>query len=942
MTIQHDYAIMNKAAYSSNPRSILQEYGKGNFKILREDPDFLVIKDDLTGKINFVVKGTDVSNTKGKRLEDLKEDLHIVLNKPETMKRLKEMRTVAKSLIKTYGKENIIITGHSLGGYITADISNGLGVKGVAFNIGSSPKNIRPKINKNLIHFTTNDIRQGILDPLSMTSSARDFYDKRRVEPKQGVGSGIIKYHTIEHFLPDKINKEKNNNVINKEMEKVKFFNEKKGEKELAKTELELSKVNGMKITALKEEARKLGIKQAYKWKKKDLAEAKSIVKKNIRIRNKERRKEEQKEEEKEPQRSEDVMPPQNDEEEGKYSESAIKRRNDRIVETSEQTGQYNPQIDDTLDKYIPENRGSGKQTLMRKDLPSATTMSGFMDAVKTGMPNISTGDLEKAKNAYSTMKASYDRNGGNLGKTMADLATNYVPELKTLQAIGENIPYFGIKTEAEYQDLKRRMSGQPTALGGGSEAFFKSVGQLLLNPASTIRLAGDGIEYLAEETYDLFTKNKTYEAEKAARAVDIGGTGARQLNLDRTKDFVEKEKQAKRLAEIKGEKYIEDEDSKDFKPTTLKKPDRNDFYVDIGADSQMIDTKAYNEATKKYEEEKRRTLRGKDTKVDKTDFRLRDDLAQYVDSILDEQKNAKQKLSDEEIKNLIDMSSQLRNKDSNITYGNLAEIKGDIDANVDAETLESANVKVKRGAFDYLENVMLKNQSKGEADLRVEKDKEYQEAIEGGKERREMVRQQEIDHVNEQTLVQRKEVLHPGFVETATNKAELRPKIVFGNTDMQYSQSPEEVSQERETINRMLLWKAGNMTEENDPSSILYKRYRENEDLRYAKTYSMPQIQRQDNSIPQAFLRYNERIWVPVNAAKNESMPLMRQPERAEAVFDRFEDYNAQTSSMREQIANRRNIFPEPHLMGYNGPAIKQKGVKGFNRFRNNRYLTN
>jgi hypothetical protein len=42
----------------------------------------------------------------------------------------------------------------------------------------------------------------------------------------------------------------------------------------------------------------------------------------------------------------------------------------------------------------------------------------------------------------------------------------------------------------------------------------------------------------------------------------------------------------------------------------------------------------------------------------------------------------------------------------------------------------------------------------------------------------------------------------------------------------------------------------------------------------------------------------------------------------------------------MKEQIADNQLIFPEPHLQGYNGPVIKDT-ARGFNQWKNNRYLT-
>merc|ERR1711966_514303 len=170
-------AVLNQATYSNNARKVLDEYDEGdNFMIMKEETNYLVVRDTTTNKVVIVAKGTDLGNTKG-------------------------IKNETRKLIKAYGKNNVIISGHSLGGYITADISKDLGIKGVAFNIGSSPKKITPTFNKNLTHYTTNSLSNKVIDPLSITSSSRDFYNKKVVEPKN-IGSGVIRFHALSHFLP--------------------------------------------------------------------------------------------------------------------------------------------------------------------------------------------------------------------------------------------------------------------------------------------------------------------------------------------------------------------------------------------------------------------------------------------------------------------------------------------------------------------------------------------------------------------------------------------------------------------------------------------------------------------------------------------------------------------------------------------------------------------
>ena len=1012
--IQHDYAIMNQAVYSNDPQSILDKYGKNNFIILQEDLDYLIIKDNITDKVNFVIKGTDIANTKGKRIEDLKEDLHIVLNKPESMKRLRRMRNIAKGLIREYGKDNIVITGHSLGGYITAEISNETGTNAVAFNIGSSPKNIRPKINNNLIHFTTNNIKKGILDPLSMTSAGRDFYDKRRVEPKPEVGSGIIKYHTIEHFLPkEKI--EKKNNIINKEMETGQ------------KNELELKKIKDMKITPLKKEAKKMGIKGAYKWKKADLEKARSIVIKAMKDRKKEK-KEDKKDKEEEGEKVEK-------EEEGKYDEGAeerrMKEREERLLETQEEIDKEKQlQADDLVDTSIYRGMGAGRgQQILDKIADDRSNKQLAKDAAKnaynTGKDLVSSKNqqeferklvekgvpvdkIKEYKNLYDKASKHITKAKLEDGSWLVDLTTAFTgPELAVYN---EMVKALGLGLDKQdKQNLRDLIDGD---FQGSTGDAMKAIGAGLINPEGWGAMITHTAKKRATKVYndftDIFSKDDIY-ANRNKDEQEI-----QQLIDTRKKKEKSDIEKAKRLARLRGEEYTGPEYREDEKfnkarggvklsdyggqDDTAWYEKVGKFFVDAGLAIQeelfdplgFIDI-ATGKPTPKLEKLEKR-LKAEDPKAyaqyksaldkhvktlrkasveDKNNEMIEDhkpvarQLGDIMNATLEENakllKEGKEPIiPKEKVEMYADYASRL--KSGKVSYHNLAQIDymfnedtggkglpGNLNEKYMQWQLEEENTLRKKGAGDSELNIAADTEaskqvadiSKARKDLKEAEEAEHARAIKEAKETYEMVRQEEIDHDNEQTLIKRKEVIHPGFVETATNKPELRPKIVFGNSDLQYSQSAEEVEKEREEINRMLMWKAGNMTEQNDPSSILYKRYRQNEDLRYKQTFAMPRVVKKDRMIPQQFLRYNERIWVPVNPAKNESLPLMRQPERAQAVFNRFEDYRAETSSMREQIANRRNIFAEPNLQGYDGPAIKQD-VRGFNRYRNNSYLVN
>jgi len=229
---QYNFALLNKAIYDPNPQSVLDKVERGRkYTILEESVNEMVVKNNKNGKIILVMKGTDISNLKGMKQADLIQDIGILLNNKDMVTRTKEMENKTEDLIRKYGINNVIITGHSLSGYIASEISGDLGVKAIAFNIGSSPFNRnrfnRVKGNNTTTHYTTNVGSN--FDPVSLTSARVDNYNRVQVEPNQEIGSGILKYHTISHFLEkSELEKIKNKNVDNNKMDKSSFENKKK------------------------------------------------------------------------------------------------------------------------------------------------------------------------------------------------------------------------------------------------------------------------------------------------------------------------------------------------------------------------------------------------------------------------------------------------------------------------------------------------------------------------------------------------------------------------------------------------------------------------------------------------------------------------------------------------------------------------------------------
>jgi hypothetical protein len=194
------FAILSKASYSPTPEDVLKSFRLSTqFKILKEytNIDMLSVHDKSSDKIIIAIRGTDDKNITGNRIRDFINDYGIAVGQDERVYRKATVEDVVKKVIKRFSKEQVILTGHSLGGWVATKISKDLGVKAVVFNIGSSLMDDRTDKNENVTHYTTNDAFRGIVDPLSISSVLRDDYRTVKVKKKEGLG-----VHTIDNFVP--------------------------------------------------------------------------------------------------------------------------------------------------------------------------------------------------------------------------------------------------------------------------------------------------------------------------------------------------------------------------------------------------------------------------------------------------------------------------------------------------------------------------------------------------------------------------------------------------------------------------------------------------------------------------------------------------------------------------------------------------------------------
>lgn len=240
-----DYAAFSKAAYSEYLTKDLADRGAAIRKTLDEwgvDKDWHMVGNPLFSNSEFVTfinikssphqavisaRGTDPTN-----VADLAADVDIAISKNITgalKKRVQKMVAIAQILTgeqqfthpengvvvgvpkDAFFKDDIVFTGHSLGGAVAAAAALQYDSKAVVYNMGSSPMQFlerRPKRNyDNVLHFTTNSVKDGVLDPVSVSQyvdrAGTGVHTVRYKMSQSKQNQSLMQNHSIDSFKRD-------------------------------------------------------------------------------------------------------------------------------------------------------------------------------------------------------------------------------------------------------------------------------------------------------------------------------------------------------------------------------------------------------------------------------------------------------------------------------------------------------------------------------------------------------------------------------------------------------------------------------------------------------------------------------------------------------------------------------------------------------------------
>ena len=204
---QHKYARLAMASYYYNN----QEYVSELFSYMSELDDFELDNELSTEEhsvfYNETTNETVISYRGTTNLNDVKTDSHIFLGREKNTERYKRSEEVFEKTKNKYGN-NIIVTGHSLGGGISSHIGEKYDVEGHHYNPGLSATQVFNKDHYN--NESTQTIYRTKLDPVSIGGEIiGDHQPKRDVKT---IGNDSNHHaHALENFYSNNAKRTEDN-----------------------------------------------------------------------------------------------------------------------------------------------------------------------------------------------------------------------------------------------------------------------------------------------------------------------------------------------------------------------------------------------------------------------------------------------------------------------------------------------------------------------------------------------------------------------------------------------------------------------------------------------------------------------------------------------------------------------------------------------------------
>lgn len=146
-----------------------------------------------TQTIVLSIRGTDINNVLGQRINDIRTDIQLAFGKLQQTERYQDSKDMLDRIMAEYPNVPIILTGHSLAATIADYLSIAYEIPCVLFNTASTPLSVLP--NPLSIRYTTNRPLSAEIDLLSLSDA---IYNPSIIVPKKD----DIPVHSIDNFTP--------------------------------------------------------------------------------------------------------------------------------------------------------------------------------------------------------------------------------------------------------------------------------------------------------------------------------------------------------------------------------------------------------------------------------------------------------------------------------------------------------------------------------------------------------------------------------------------------------------------------------------------------------------------------------------------------------------------------------------------------------------------
>ena len=186
---KEDYAMLSNAVYNKGDAKNVEGW---NIDQSLSNDDVTTYVDPATGKVIQSYRGTDLKHPK-RGWKDFQADIGELTGYVRKTTRFKEARRMAQAAADKYGKDNVSVTGHSLGGAIANDVSSSIGLQAYSFNPLVGYTRIYDEKNKQVDYSKVHQFSNPH-DPVSLLSA---FENKKAFQEIQGAPTKTAAWEDI-------------------------------------------------------------------------------------------------------------------------------------------------------------------------------------------------------------------------------------------------------------------------------------------------------------------------------------------------------------------------------------------------------------------------------------------------------------------------------------------------------------------------------------------------------------------------------------------------------------------------------------------------------------------------------------------------------------------------------------------------------------------------